>query len=137
VDRVYGFSASASGADKLDLSGTVNIAPDTPGFFVDGIDAGSIRYHTIQSGVIKFYSDMNLSSQVSGAIFGDAVQYLSQNLTGEGQTVGFSCNYDGNGTYDFVVFQNNSSGDIVVVLHDIVGISAVSAAAAANTVWVA
>ncbi|MDP2240501.1 MAG: Ig-like domain-containing protein, partial [Burkholderiales bacterium] len=139
-------TTSVANHDKLSLQSNV-IAADT-GARVNGADAGTIKSHTISSGIVTFYDAdtggnavlINLANSTT------AGAYLSANLNSPGTTVAFRVDGNSDGTVDsLVVFQDNgtiplSGGyvvpDTLVRLSGLVGVASATlgTAAGANVV---
>ncbi len=139
-DSVYGFDVSGTTInDKLDLPSNT-IAASTAGF-VNGIDVGAVKSHSIGAGGMLTFggSDAGTPVLINAGNLNDATAYLLQNLTAPGQAMAFAYDNDGNGQADSLfVYQNNDGGSDFDhnVLVKLVGVNGVTlgATAAQNVV---
>lgn len=134
-DVVNGFkpgtgAVSTAGVDKLDLDGILIVASVTA---ADGIDAGIIRSHRINNGLISF-DDIDgymTSLTLTASNLANVHSYLQNNITAAGSTVAFTAS--GN-TY---VFQNDDISDTLVQLTGVTAASLSTTGLAAGAVWLA
>ncbi len=117
-------TANTTGVDKLDLPTTL--------IAVNGTDAGTIRSHSINNGIIKF-DDLNTYTaplSITATNLANVFSYLQSNITGN-NTVAF---ISGTDTY---VFQDGGTTDTLVELIGITATSVNTSGLAAGAVWVA
>ena len=112
-DSVYGFDVSGTTInDKLDLPSNA-IAASTAGF-VNGIDVGAVKSHSISTGGMLTFggTDAGTPVLINAGNLNDATAYLLQNLTAPGQAMAFAFDNDGNGQADSLfVYQNGGGSD--------------------------
>lgn len=139
-DKVTGFQAVATTGDKLDLAGTFSLQAAVAA--ADGTDSGVIKSHSITSGGIITFDDINAYDTalvINSSNVADALAYAAANFTTAGKTVGFAYDSDNNGTADAtIVFQAGATAAdaTVVELVGLTGVTTLAGTAGANTIVV-
>lgn len=137
-DKVTGFQAVATTGDKLDLAGTFSLQAAVTA--ADGTDSGVVKSHSITSGGIITFDDINAYDTalvINSSNLADALAYAIANFTTAGKTVGFAYDSDNNGSNDAtIVFQADAdaASNTVVELVGVTGVTTLAATAGANTV---
>lgn len=128
TDFKLGTGVSTEGVNQLDLASTL-IAADTNG--VDGVDAGVVRSHSINNGIISF-SDIDSYATpltiTAATNLVNVLDYLRANIT-DNNTVAFMS--EGN-TF---VFQDGGITDTLVELVGVTGSSVNTSGLVAGSVW--
>jgi len=126
ADKVIKFALSY---DALDLAGT-QIAANASS--VNGVDFGSIKSHSISSGIIKFDDADTYAAPLSitSTNVASVIDYLKANIT-NGATVAFLASPD---TW---VFQDNGSSDTLVDLVGITTATGISTGFSSTTIHIA
>lgn len=123
-DKITGFDLGTAGliADTLDLEGTPTVTADGA---ANGTDAGSLKSHSITSGIVTFDDVDTFATAVviNQANLADALAYLAANITTAGDTVAFAFDSDSSGTADATIVFQQGAADTVVELVGVVGLS--------------
>ena len=130
IEKIYDFDVSNPGGinnDKLNLpSGTIAANTTQP---VSGIAVGNLAKYSISGGILTFLDNnsnpVTITTGTSGN-FGNAENFLAQNITAPGSTVGFAVDTDGNGNNDSLgVFQDGGPNeyDALAILPGVNGVT--------------
>jgi hypothetical protein len=140
-DEITGFDIGATDglvfllSDTLDFTGNSDL-----GTLATSTDFGSIRSHTITTGVASFDDAATYTTAlvIDESNLADVVGYLAAN-TATLNTVAFAYDEDGDGTADATMVFNNNTTDSLVMLVGVTGVTSMSATngAAANLIDIA
>ncbi len=122
-------NGNQAGVDRLDLD-SIFIAANTVA--VNGVDAGTVRSHSISNGIISFDDTNNYSTPITinaATNLANVISYLQTNITGS-NTVAFIADTN---TY---VFQDGGVTDTLVELVGVVASSVNTTGLTTNSVWV-
>ena len=123
MDNIIGFDVSSNATnDLLDLPSSA-IAGNTSGF-VNGIDAGTIKSHSVSNGIVTFGSaDTGVAITINETNRADVITYLAKNLSTPGLTVGIEIDTDSDGSDDSLIVYQPQGGDIEDVAITLTGIT--------------
>ena len=129
-DEITGFDIGSAStvSDTLDFTGTSAV-----GTLATSTDFGSVRSHTITTGVAQFDDAATYTSAlvIDADNLADVVGYLAEN-TATLDTVAFAFDEDSDGTADATMVYNNNTTDSLVLLAGVTGVTALSATNAAT-----
>jgi hypothetical protein len=126
MDNIIGFDVSGTATnDQLDLPSST-IAGNTSGF-VNGIDTGTIKSHSISNGIVTFGStDTGVAITINETNRADVITYLAKNLSTPGLTVGIEIDSDSDGSDDSLIVYQPQGGDIEDIAITLTGITGIT-----------
>jgi len=133
IEDFYVSGALGANNDKLDLPSNT-IAANTVGF-VNGTDNGTLKSHSITSGIVTFgdADGGGNTVEITNANLYNALNYLAANFDSYGKTVAFEYDRYNSGDADSLIVFQGGQYDIVAQLDDVTGVT-LGTSAASNVV---